>query len=115
MSETLEDLEQRLGDGTVTKIAELLGLVPPKLLRMPEVGDRDFIVLFLLEANENLLREREHLRQVVLALAETTGFPPSTRTADRPSRGASSCRRFLLGAGSARRGIQEEQLHISGA
>ena len=76
MSETLEDLEQRLGDGTVAKIAELLGLSPPKPLPIPKVSDRDFIVLSLFKANENLLRECEHLRQVVLALAEATGFLP---------------------------------------
>jgi len=36
MSKTLEDLEQRLGDGTVAKIAELLGLSPPKPLPITE-------------------------------------------------------------------------------
>jgi hypothetical protein len=75
MSETLTELEQRLDDGIVAKIAELLGLPPPKLLpRLPSEGDRDLIVRFLLRENENLLIEREHLRQVVLALAEATRF-----------------------------------------
>jgi len=75
MSETLEDLEQRLGDGTVAKIAELLGLSPPQPLpRVQPGGDRDLIVRFLLRENENLLIEREHLRQVLLALAEAKRF-----------------------------------------
>ena len=75
MSETLEDLEQRLGDGIVAKIAELLDLSPPQPLpRLQPGGDRDLIVRFLLRENENLLIEREHLRQVVLALAEATRF-----------------------------------------
>jgi hypothetical protein len=74
MSETLAGLEQRLDDGIVAKIAELLGLPPPKLLRLPSEGDRDLIVRFLLRENENLLIEREHLRQIVLELAEATNF-----------------------------------------
>jgi hypothetical protein len=83
MSETLAELEQRLGAGTVAKIAELLGLSPPQPLpRVQPGGDRDLIVRFLLRENENLLIEREHLRQVVLALAETTDFLPQS---GRPS------------------------------
>src|SRR4051794_12079908 len=79
MSETLAELEQRLQDGKVAKIAELLGLSPPKLLpRLQSAGDRDLIVRILLRENENLLIEREHLRQVVLALAEATRFLPQS-------------------------------------